>query len=98
MSILSFLKSMFKITDPNNYDTKTNYQILKADFVLMIAGVAAYKETPSKVYLRKNGVKQVQYVTYTKYLKIKAVWDAFVNQNKREPNYVHINDPSSNST
>ena len=33
------------------------------------------------------------YVTYTKYLKIKAVWDAFVNSNKRQPNYVYINDP-----
>jgi hypothetical protein len=88
MSLISFLKSKLKISDPNNYDTKTNYQILKADFLLMIAGVAAYKGTPSKVYLRKNGIKQLQYVTYTKYLKIKAVWDAFVNQNKREPNYV----------
>jgi len=46
MSILSFLKSIFKVTDPNNYDTETNYQILKADFLLMIAGVAAYKGTP----------------------------------------------------
>ena len=88
MSLISFLKSKLKISDPNNYDTKANYQILKADFLLMIAGVAAYKGTPSKVYLRKNGIKQLQYVTYTKYLKIKAVWDAFVNQNKREPNYV----------
>jgi hypothetical protein len=93
MSILSFLKSVFKVTDPNNYDTKTNYQILKADFVLMIAGVAAYKGTLSKVYLRKNGVKLIQYLTYIKYLKIKAVWDAFVNLNKREPNHVYINDP-----
>ena len=59
----------------------------------MIAGVAAYKGTPSKVYLRKNGIKQVQYVTYAKYLKIKAVWDTFVNTNQREPNYVYINDP-----
>jgi len=86
MSLLSFLKSILKTTDPNDYDTKTNYQILKADFVLMIAGVAAYKGAPSKVYLRKNGVKQIQYITYTKYLKIKAVWDAFVNLNKRKPN------------
>jgi hypothetical protein len=93
MNILSFLKSVFKVTNPNNYDTKTNYQILKADFLLMIAGVAAYKGTPSKVYLRKNGVKQIQYITYTKYLKIKAVWDAFINKNKRQPNYVYINDP-----
>jgi len=93
MSILSFLKNVFKVTDPNNYDTETNYQILKADFLLMIAGVTAYKGTPSKVYLRKDGVKQVQYVTYTKYLKIKAVWDSFVNSNKREPNYVYITDP-----
>jgi hypothetical protein len=93
MSLISFLKSKLKISDSNNYDSKTNYQILKVDFVLMIVGVAAYKGTPSKVYLRKNGVKQIQYVTYTKYLKIKAVWDAFVNQNKREPNYVYINDP-----
>jgi hypothetical protein len=43
MSLISFLKSKLKISDPNNYDTKTNYQILKADFLLMIAGVAAYK-------------------------------------------------------
>lgn len=46
----------------------------------MIAGVAAYKGTPSKVYLRKNGVKQVQYVNNTKYLKIKVVWDSYVNE------------------
>ena len=58
MNILSFLKNIFKTTDPNNYDIKTNYQILKADFCFMIAGVAAYKGTPSKVYLRKDGVKQ----------------------------------------
>jgi hypothetical protein len=70
-----------------------NYLILKADFLLMIAGVASYKGTPSKVYLRKDEIKQVQYVTYTKYLKIKAIWDAFVNQNKRERNNVYINDP-----
>jgi hypothetical protein len=93
MSLLSFLKSILKTTDPNDYDTKTNYQILKADFLLMIAGVAAYKGTPSRVYLRKNGTKQTTYVTYIKYLKIKAVWEAFVNTNKRQPNYVYINDP-----
>ena len=93
MSFLSFLKSILKTTDPNDYDTKTNYQILKADFLLMIAGVAAYKGTPSRVYLRKNGTKQTTYVTYIKYLKIKAVWEAFVNTNKRQPNYVYINDP-----
>jgi hypothetical protein len=93
MSILSFLKSILKISDSNNYYTTKNYQILKADFVLMISGVASYKGTPSKVYLRKAGIKQVQYITYTKYLKIKAIWDAFVNQNKRQPNYVYINDP-----
>ena len=46
MSVLSFLKTIFKATDPNNYDTIKNYQILKADFVLMIAGVAGYKGTP----------------------------------------------------
>ena len=48
MSLISFLKQVLKISDPNDYDTKTNYQILKADFLLMIAGVAAYKENPSK--------------------------------------------------
>jgi hypothetical protein len=46
MSLISFLKQVLKISDSNDYDTKTNYQILKADFLLMIAGVAAYKGTP----------------------------------------------------
>ena len=57
-----------------------------------IPTVGGYKWTPSKVYIRKDGVKLAQYVTYAKYPKIKAVWDSFVNLNKKEPNYVYIND------
>ena len=91
MSILSFLKSKLKISDPNDYDTKTNYQILKADFLLMIAGVGSYKGTPSKVFIRVNGIKTSYYVTYPKYEALKVGWDAFIQMNQREPNFITIN-------
>ena len=90
MSLFSFLKSLFKVTDPNNYDNKVGYQILNADFNLMITAVNGYKGTPSKVFIRVKGVKQVFYISDAKYVQLKTIWDKFVLDNKREPNYISI--------
>jgi hypothetical protein len=91
MSLFSFLKSLVKVSDSNNYDTKQDYQILNSDFNLMITAVKSYKGTPKKVFIRVKGVKTSYYVTDAKYLALKTGWDAFVQMNKREPNFITIN-------
>jgi hypothetical protein len=94
MSILSFLKSILKVTDPNNYDNAVNYQILHKDFGLMVTAVDTWKGSSlTKVYLRKDGVKLVQYLSILKFKSLRSIWDKFVDDNKRQPNYIYINVP-----
>jgi hypothetical protein len=79
--------------------TSTTYQVLKADFKLMIDGVTAYSKTyvmtdTTKVMIRKNGVKSsTDYVTYLKYKGMKKRWDDYVTANKSEPGFIWINKP-----
>jgi Putative glycosyl hydrolase domain/Peptidase C39 family len=82
------------VTDPNLYDQIQNYQILRADFKLMITAVNNYAGTPTKVYIRKNGVKLAQYITWAKYKDDLIIrWDKYVTDNKVDPNYIWINTP-----
>ena len=79
------------MTDVNDIDNAVGYKILKSDFKLMIAAVASYKGTPTKVFIRKAGVKLVQYVTWDKWIKdIKVRWDNYTAK-YGEPDYVWIN-------
>lgn len=77
----------------------TTYQVLKADFNLMIAGVTSYSKTntitdTTRVMIRKNGVKSTtDYITYLKYKGMKKRWDDYVAANKAEPSFIWINKP-----
>ena len=86
------------MTDLNNYDNIQNFQIPKSDFILMINSVDAFvntnKRTPNIVYLRKDGIKQIQYITYNKYSEMIVIWNAFIKTTGRDPEFIRINEPS----
>lgn len=77
-----------------NYDTRKDYQIFKSDWKLMMNAVKEYLKTSStlnKVFIRQNGVKTANYITYkTKYKELLTRWNAFIASEKREPNYLTI--------
>ena len=83
-----------------NVDNIQNYQISKNDFELMIAAVADYEKEyqgklPVEVYIRKDGVKQANYITWNKYQSLLTIWNAFEKANNRVPNYIYINSPTT---
>ena len=83
-----------KVADPNNMDGSTG-TISKSDFKLMITAVNAYKGSPlTKVYIRAQGVKLSQYITYDKYKEMLSRWKLFVDNQKVEPNIISINKPT----
>jgi putative intracellular protease/amidase len=96
--IVNLMNYLLKKNEGNdvmgNIDTKYDYMIKKADFKLMIEGVANWLKShsnkpPVTVYLRVNGVKSLtNYVSYAKYVEMKKKWDNFIKLNKREPAYV----------
>ena len=87
------------ITDPNDYDSKQNYEILGADFVAMIDAVKSFitanNRNPNLVYIVLNDVVQKTYVTYPKFVQLRAVWDAFIVANNRQAHFVYINVPAN---
>ncbi len=87
------------VSDANDLDSVANYQISKSDFELMVKAVAAFEkeyngETPLEVYIRKSGAKLAQYITWSKYQSLLAIWNTFIKANGREPNYIYVNDPA----
>lgn len=85
------------MSDPNNLDKVIGYEILKSDFKMMINAVKSFSGTPTEVYLRKNSVKQITYVTWGKWVKLVADWNNFINKYKREPNFLYLNPPATTS-
>jgi glutamine amidotransferase-like uncharacterized protein len=67
-----------------------DYLVYNADFNLMIKAVNNYVGTFSKVYIRKDGVKTVDYVSKERYYEMKSRWDNFILTNKREPKYINV--------
>lgn len=59
--------------------TKKKYTIKKNDFVLMIEAtdkwLDKYKKAPFAVYLRKEGKKVENYISYEKYQELKTVFE-----------------------
>lgn len=68
-------EASYIVPDLNCLDSAASYYVARSDFKLMISGVASYSGTPKFVYIRKDGTKQSTYVTYSKYLLMKARWD-----------------------
>ncbi|TMS40429.1 MAG: hypothetical protein FGO69_10950 [Methanobacterium sp.] len=61
--------------------------ISKTDFKKMI-------NEASVVYVRKGGFKTADYVSYTKYLDMKARYDAWIKEKGTEPSCIYINKPA----
>lgn len=92
--LLAKTESGSETVTEENYDKKSGYQILKADFQVMIKAVTNFvkeeKRNPNKVYLRKNGKKLGSYITWTKYQELLGRWTAFQTKEGREPKYITI--------
>ncbi|MDH7506176.1 MAG: BPL-N domain-containing protein [Candidatus Thermoplasmatota archaeon] len=67
-----------------------DYIIFNADFNLMIKAVNSYVGTFSKVYIRKDGVKTVDYISKAKYYEMKGRWNNFKLLNGREPHWINV--------
>ncbi len=68
---------VIKMTDPNDMSNSDN-NINGSDFELMETAVNNYNGTPDVVYIRINGVKTVQYISYAKYQQMLTRWGAII--------------------
>ena len=68
---------VIKMTDPNDVSNSDN-NINGSDFELMETAVNNYNGTPDVVYIRINGVKTVQYISYAKYQQMLTRWGAII--------------------
>jgi hypothetical protein len=64
----------------------------------MMEAVARFKEIPAIVYLRENGIKQRTCVSYHKFLEMQDRWEEFKRIHGREPNFVWVNKPPTNTS
>lgn len=83
------------MSDENDFSNKSGYQILKSDFRLIIQAVKDWLpshqgKNPDTIFIRQNGKKLKQYITFSRYSEMYNRYTAFIHQNGKEPNYITI--------